>query len=44
MIILLVEDNPGDARLLSEMFEEQDSGLVQTKVTLNWVDEAGSGW
>jgi hypothetical protein len=19
-------------------------GLVQTKVTLNWVDEAGSGW
>jgi hypothetical protein len=24
--------------------ESSSIGLVQTKVTLNWVDEAGSGW
>ena len=30
-ILLLVEDNPGDARLLREMFNEQ--GLHQTELT-----------
>jgi signal transduction histidine kinase/DNA-binding response OmpR family regulator len=38
MIILLVEDNPGDARLLREMFDEQDSHDAKVMHVASMID------
>ena len=35
--VLLVEDNPGDARLLREMFDEQGSHGTELTIVQSWV-------